>query len=393
MPAYTRDPHPLFAGPESMLLDLKQYYACYPCVAAYLRSFLAEFDVEKDFEWGLRFLALHNRAAGTYGIYRTFVERLLLWSWIFAGKSALTLNRNEFEQFVGFCKRPPRPWVGVAPSARFTQSDGNWTFNEGWRPLNIRSQPESKSYRPFTGTLRQIQSICSSFYNFLHAEDAAAVNPVVASRLQSGSADKADHPARRFLTSGQLFRVMQILEIRATGDPAGERALFIVAATVFLCLRATDLAASGEYWPSMDCFSFEDGSWWLVLDIPGTQPQRIAVNPKFLPYLKRYRKSRGLSPLPEQDDGVPLLETSHGRPGLSVRQIREVVRAALRQVHADITLEEENGGHWDILLASNPRLLRDSGARSSAQTRLPAELKQDLRITSLAYTYGRYYQD
>ncbi len=209
---------------------------------------------------GLRFLALHNRAAGTYGIYRTFVERLLLWSWIFAGKSALTLNRNEFEQFVGFCKRPPRPWVGVAPSARFTQSDGNWTFNEGWRPFNIRSQPESKSYRPFTGTLRQIQSICSSFYNFLHAEDAAAVNPVVASRLQSGSADKADHPARRFLTSGQLFRVMQILEIRATGDPAGERALFIVAATVFLCLRATDLAASGEYWPSMDCFSFEDGS-------------------------------------------------------------------------------------------------------------------------------------
>ncbi|MBC8649327.1 integrase [Pseudomonas sp. MTM4] len=376
-----------------MILDLKQYYACYPCVAAYLKSFSTELDVEKDFACGLHFLALHNRAAGTFGIYRTFVERLLLWSWIFADKSALTLNRYEFGQFVNFCKRPPRPWVGAAPSARFIQNDGNWKFNEGWRPFNIRSQPESESYKPFTGTVRQIQSICSSFYNFLHAEGAAAVNPVVASRLQSGSADKADHPARRFLSSDQLSRVMQILECRASGDPAGERALFIVAATVFLCLRATDFAAIGDYWPSMNCFLFEDGTWWLVLDIPGTQPQRLAVNSKFLPYLKRYRKSRGLSPLPGLDDGVPLLETSHGRPGLSVRRIREVVRAALTQVHADITLEEENGDHWEVLLSSNPRLLRDSGAKSSAQTRVPAKLKQDLRITSLAYTYGRYYQD
>ena len=90
MSVCTRDPHPLFAGPESMVLDLEQYYARYPCVEAYLKSFSTEHDVETDFKWGLRFLARHNRTLGTFGNYRAFVERLLLWRWFFAEKSALT---------------------------------------------------------------------------------------------------------------------------------------------------------------------------------------------------------------------------------------------------------------------------------------------------------------
>ncbi|WP_236450513.1 integrase [Stutzerimonas stutzeri] len=393
MPAYTIDPHPLFAGPESMVLGIEQYYARYPCVAAYLKSFSTELDVEKDFKWSLRFLARHNRAPGTFGNYRTFVERLLLWSWVFAGKSALTLNRDQFGQFLSFCKKPPSNWVGASPAVRFIQDDGNWTFNEGWRPFDIRSQTEADSYRPFRGTLRQIHSICSSFYNFLHAEDAAALNPVTASRSHNGNAESGIYPVRRYLSSDQLYHVLRILECRAVVNPTDERALFIVAATVFMYLRAADLAKSGEYCPSMDCFVLEDGKWWLVLDAPGTPSQRLAVNPKFLPYLKRYRKSRGLSPLPEQDEGVPMLETSYGRPGLSVRQIRDIVQGALRQVHAAITSSGECGDHWNVLLGSSLRFLRDSGARSAAQTREPAELQRDLRITSIAYTYGRYYRE
>lgn len=393
MSVYTRDPHPLFAGPETMALDLEQYYARYPCVAAYLKSFSTEHDVETDFKWGLRFLARHNRTLGTFGNYRAFVERLLLWSWFFAGKSALTLNRDQFGQFISFCKKPPSNWVGAAPTTRFIQDGGNWTFNVGWRPFDIRSQPEADSYRPFTGTLRQIHSICSSFYNFLHAEDAAAFNPVAASRSHNGNAESGIYPVRSFLSSDQLCRVLRILECRAAGKLTDERALFIVAATVFMYLRAADLANTGEYCPSMNCFVLEGGKWWLTLDTPGTLPQRLAVNPKFLPYLKRYRKSRGLSPLPEQDEGVPILETSYGRPGLSVRQIRDIVQAALRQVHADITSAGESDEHWNVLLGSSLRFLRDSGARSDAQTRKPAELQRDLRITSIAYTYGRYYRE
>lgn len=386
-------PHPIFAGPESMVLDIEQYYARYPCVAAYLRSFSTDFDVETDFEWGLRFLARHNRSFGTFGNYRTFVERLLLWSWILAGKSALTLKRDQFGQFVSFCKKPPSNWVGTAPTLRFIQDDGDWKFNEGWRPFDVRSQSEEDSYRPFTGTLRQIHSICSSFYNFLHAEDAAAFNPVAASRSHNGNAESGIYPVRSFLSSDQLCRVLQILGCRAPGKPADERALFIVAATVFMYLRASDLATSGEHCPSMDCFVLEDGKWWLVLAARGTPAQRIEVKPEFLPYLERYRKSRGLSPFPERNEGVPMLETSHGRPGLSVRQIRDIVQEALRQVHADITEAGESGDDWNILLRSGLRLLRDSGARSGAKSRKPAELQLDLRITSIAYTYGRYYRE
>lgn len=386
-----REPNPLFGDQNSVAIELEQYYARYPCVAAYLQGFSAELYVEKDFALGLRFLSRHNRTLGTFGNYRTFIERLLLWCWIFADRSALTLNRNEFIKFISFCKNPPPNWVGVALSPRFIRKDEHWAYNGRWRPFYIRSQPEADGYRPCTGTLRQIHSICSSYYNFLHEEDVTASNPVVATRSQNGNAESGIYPVRKYLDSDQLLRVLRILERRAIGSVADERALFIVAATVFMYLRAGDLAKSGEYYPSMDCFVFEDGKWWLILNTPGTLPQKLAVNPKFLPYLKRYRKSRGLSPLPERDEQVPMLETSSGRQGLSVRQIRESVQEVLRQVYADIISAGESGDRWTALLGSGLRVLRDSGARSGAERCDPAELQRNLRITSAAYTYGRYY--
>lgn len=384
MPACTIDPHPLFAGPDATVLDLEQYYARHPCVADYLRNFSSELCVENDFRWGQRFLARYSRVHTTYADYRHTVERLLLWSWIFAGKSALTLTKSDFGKFVSFCKSPPPDWVGVTPVARFLGSH----FNEGWRPF---STPHL--HKAHTGTLVQIRSRCNCFYKFLQEEDAAAANPVATSKLQSGVADEWDHPTRHSLSADQLTSVLQTLERRATGNLKNERALFIVAATVFMCLRATDLAIVGEYYPSMDCFAFENGGWWLAIDRPGAPPHRVAVTPDFLPYLERYRKSRGLQALPEPNEGVPMLETTYGRPGLSVRQIRDAVQEALLQVHAELTASEERDSQWNVLLTSGLRLLKDSGAKKGAQTRRPADLQRDLRSVSLTYTYGRYYRD
>lgn len=393
MEVYTGAPHPLFAGPDSMVLEIEQYYSRYPCVAAHLKSFSTELGVEKDFEWGLYFLGLHNRALGTFNNYRGIVERLLLWSWIFRKKSTLTLNRDEFWEFISFCKTPPEAWVGTAHLVRFVQIDDEWTFNDGWRPFHVQKQRNSDSNRPFSGTLQQIQRICSSFYSFLYAENAVTVNPVVKSRFDSGSLDKSDHPVRNFLSSDQISRIMQVLERRAAGDPAGERALFIVASMIFMCRRTADLANSGGYCPCMDCFVPDEGHWWLVLHKQGSAPHKIKVNSNFLPYLKRYRKSRNLTPLPERDERVPILEAIHGLPGLSIRQICAIARSALRQVYIDIIAAGGRCDQWNLLLKCTPCLLRDSGARDLAQTLNPVELQKMLGSVSLAHTYARYYCD
>lgn len=388
------EPFPLYAGPAALGLSTEEYLAGLPCVKAYLGGFPPEVDAKTDFEWGLRFLARYTQTVSTFNIYRTFVERLLLWSWIFLRKPARALNRNEFNQFVTFCKKPPSSWVGTSRSPRFIESERAWSYSGEWRPFVAQNKVGKQTeYQPLTSTIRQIQSICSSFYNFLHEKNATGVNPTVAPRLRSARSEKYDHPPRHSLSEEQLSRVLRVLVHRAECDPTEERVLFIVAATVYLCLKATDLAKSDHYVPSLDNFVFDTGKWWLILDCPRSLPRKIEVSTTFLPYLKRYRASLGLTELAEKIEHVPLLETSRGRPGLSARQISDIVRAAFKNVFCELSKAgESDADEWRFLLTSNLSSLRYSGAIKDAQSRKPAELQRHLGSTSLSYVYGRYYR-
>lgn len=394
-------PRPLFASPQSMTLDENAYFLAYPCVRSYLTEFPAKIDAFKDFRSARWYLSLHNHTQGTYGNYRGFIERLLLWSWIYLEKSALELRRSDFAEFVVFCKSPPSEWVGDVPRARFIISDELWNFNSGWRPLDARSitknqldegEFQTEGYKPFTGTLRQLLSICSSFYNFLHREGLALANPVVATRPQHGRARQFDCPVRNVIGAESLKLVLHQLESNATGSPDGERVLFIVTATLFLYLRPSDLAMTDKTFPSMGAFILDHGNWWLVLDTRNP-PLKVPVGENFLPYLVRYRVSRGLCPLPEIEENTPMLQTVYGRPGLSVRRITEIVKGALAEVFQKLESDGHNPVDLEVLKSISLRWIRASGAKLNAPTRSPKDLKKDLGSVSLPYVYGKYYTE
>jgi len=160
-----------------------------------------------------------------------------------------------------------------------------------------------------------------------------------------------------------------------------------------MCLHGTDLASTDSYCPTMSCFVMEEDNWWFIIDRPGSSPHKLLVPSHFLPYLERYRISRGLLQLPGRNEDEPLLHSNRGRLGLCERHIREIVNDALKQVHSDINEREGSCADWNILLSSNMRFLKDSGAKMAALTHSPSELQRNLRSESLAYTYGRYYVD
>ncbi|WP_366302278.1 integrase [Pseudomonas atacamensis] len=394
-------PQPLFASPHTMCWTEDEYFASYPCVSSYLEGFGLQVDVSGDFRSARSYLSLHNHSQGTYGNYRGFIERLLLWSWIFTNKSALVLKRQDFAAFIDFCKRPPPNWVGDVPRARFIRGGQQWHYNADWRPMDARSQARSwisegefrtAGYKPFTGTLRQLLSICSSFYNFLHREGLAAANPVVAARPQHGRCLHFEHPTRNVLNAQDLSIVLHHLELHASASPNGERALFIVAAALYLYLRPSDLASNHETVPIMGAFSLEQGSWWLILE-NRNPPLKIPVSGAFLPYLVRYRISRGLSPFPQNNEQTPMLETVHGRPGLCDRQITGIVKTALIEVHQCLKVSGHSDVDMEILKSISLRWFRASGAKLAAQVRSPADLQRGLGNVSLSYVYGRYYAE
>lgn len=390
-------PQPLFADAGSMNQSAEQYFRSYPDVECFLAKF-KDFDVVKDFTSARHFLSLHNQAKGTYGNYRGFVERLLLWSWMCAQKPALLLTRHDIADFLAFNKNPPTDWTGNARKPRFINDNGGSRSNPDWRPIYVSKAPDeildgsvqAASYGSHQLTLRQLLSTCHSFYNFLYRENLSEGNPVVPVKPQQGRAFHCGQPSRNVIGVQLLELIIRRLERQALGSPDGERALFIITAASYLYLRTSDLGADEGHYPTMASFSFDAGAWWFI-HTARNPPLRSRVNPVFLQYLTRYRTSRDLSPLPEANEYVPLLETVHGRGGLGVRRIKIIVKASLAQVHQSLLAEGYDEVGLEVIKSLTLRWFRDSGAKLGAVGLAPVELGNALGGVSPAYVYGRYY--
>ncbi len=378
---------PLFAGPECMVWSDDEYFRTYPSVRSYISVFKG-FDAFKDFSNARLFLSQHNRSQGTFGNYRGFIERLLLWSWIYAGKASSVLTSQDFRKFLTFCEKPPPAWLGNAPKARFIDDEGEWIVNESWRPMDSRGL--NKINAPHNGSLRQIQSICSSFFSFLHLEGLSTANPIKGFKPQHGRPFSRGQPPRSLVDRDLLKVVLSELKRQASLSSDGERALFAIAAALHLYLRPSDLAINNNRYPLMNVFSFADGKWWFV-HFNRAPPQKVPVPSSFLPYLKRYRVSRGLPPLPEADERLPLLEALHGRSGICIRQINGIVKAALIEVHRALSITGLNEPDLQVIKSLSLRWFRDTGAKLDTLKRSPLDLQHGLGSLSPAYVYGRYY--
>src|SRR5690349_2580744 len=108
------EPCPIFADAKSVAVNVNIYFRTHSVVCKYLDKFSAHLNVFDDFKWARAFLTVHNGAPGTYGNYRAFVERLLLWSWIVCEKTVTDLATEDFGKFLSFNENPPDNWVGDA---------------------------------------------------------------------------------------------------------------------------------------------------------------------------------------------------------------------------------------------------------------------------------------
>jgi hypothetical protein len=100
-----------------------------------------------DFEMSLSFLQQYTGSAGTFNSYRRDLERLLQWCWHIALNTLDVLKRDDIENFIRFCQRPPAAWIGVKKSPRFVVEHGQRMPNPEWRPFvaTVPNQPLRKA--------------------------------------------------------------------------------------------------------------------------------------------------------------------------------------------------------------------------------------------------------
>jgi site-specific recombinase XerC len=380
------------------------YFKTHSVVSEYLEGFSTRLNVFDDFKWVRAFLAAHNKAPGTYGNYRAFVERLLLWSWIVCEKSVLTLTTRDFGEFISFNEKPPENWIGDAARRRFFLSAGEYVFNDEWRPIESRNEKIARKTaidlkKRFVPTplglspsnIGQLITICSSFYRYLICNDVVVANPAMAAKDRIPPVKKSSSETGSELSLEQWKYVIDVAVKMADKNSRYERDLFILVTYYSMYLRGAELSGSECWVPTMGAFVEDDGTWWFEVIGRNNEISRVSVRPDFIPYLTRYRKSRNLSPLPSRGETTPLLTTIDGRPGLTDRQIRQIIQNLFDCAHAQMKLDGFRDGDCIALLSASIRWLRNTSASCDAPKRNPVQLRKDLRQKTLAATLDRYY--
>ncbi len=353
-----------------------------------------------DLNCALEFLKQYDGNKATFESYRREVERLLQWAWHIEQKSILKLKRQDIQNYIAFCLKPPKSWIGLKRTPRFINKDGLRVSNPVWRPFvaTVSKQdhkngiaPDKSIYHLSQKAIQEIFTVLSSLYNYLLLEEKVTFNPIALIRQKSKYLQKRQTraPVMR-LTERQWQMCLAVAkEMAAIAPEKHERTLFILSSLYLLYLRISELVASERWVPLMGHF-YQDsnGHWWFKVIGKGNKLREIAVCDDMLSALKRFRKNMGLSPLPSPNEQTPLLPKERGvGPMTSSRHIRKLIQGCfdeaiskLRQTNfiPDADALETATVHWlrhtgisdDINKRGRPvaHVRDDAGHSSSAIT-------------------------
>lgn len=380
-------PSPIFDTAEHTTHDipLPSYYSA------------TEEKYQRDYKAALAFLYTYKETIATFNAYRRETERLLLWAWLIHKKSILSLKRADIEEYLNFCQKPPKNWIGKKKIAHFIETNGKKIANPEWRPFVV-TQPKLatregkelsiKNYQLSDKSFREIFAVLSSFYNFLIQENVTEINPILQIRQKSKYLRRTQGAKKiRRLSELQWSFVIETAEKLADADETHERTLFILSALYGMYLRISELTASKRWLPKMSDFQKDnDGNWWFTTVGKGNKERQIAVSEAMLKALKRWRHYRGLSPLPSPDDNTPLIPKERGPgPISSTNQIRNIVQFCFDQAISSMKyegLEEESV----TLKSATVHWLRHTGISDDVKTRPREHVRDDAGHSSSAIT-------
>jgi site-specific recombinase XerD len=293
---------------------------------------------------------------------------------------------------------------GISQREMTPQNDRlRYIHNPSWAPYKLKipknnganhSQPDKKKYKPSQQTLTATFTAVIAFYKYLMNEEHLYGNPaqIAKSDCRHFIKDSQVKEIRR-LTESQWQYVFNVAFELANEDRLYERSLFIVCALKTLFLRISELSERKDWTPVMSHFwQDSEGNWWLKVFGKGRKLRDITVPESFIKYLKRYRKYRGLPPLPSPSENLPIVEKIRGQGGMTSRQLTRIVQEVLDKAYDKMRrLEGEDNARK--LQDASTHWLRHTGASMEIERgRALKDLSEDLRHASMATTDTIYVQ-
>lgn len=351
-----------------------------------------------DFTQALHFLKAYNGSLGTFLSYRRDVERLLHWCMLIAQKTLIELKRQDIEEFIHFCQKPPKTWIGTHKVTRFIEENGVRVPNPKWRPFvvtvsksahKLGEKPNPKNFELSHSAVKDMFAILGSFYNYLLQDEYVYMNPVALIRQKSKFIRKTQDVKKiRRLSERQWQYVIKTAEEMAEIQPTlHERTLFIMSILYLMYLRISELTSSKRWSPAMNhFFKDQDENWWFTTVGKGNKQRQIAVSDVMLEALKRWRTYLGLSPLPSLSDQSPLLPKVRGQGPMShSTHIRSIVQDCFDQA-IDKLKQDGHEDEADSLGAATVHWLRHTGISDDVKHRPREHVRDDAGHGSGAIT-------
>ena len=378
----------------------------YPQLSTFLSSI--EINVPRaryELIFVMEFLYLMGRKSnGTYLRFRNEIERWCLFCWQQHDKGIFDVSRKDLESYIDFVYQPDKSWIGTSVQQRFVSKNAQQVSNDKWRPFvaklakSLTKKDPLKiaqvdEYRPSQESLVSTFTALSVLYQHAQMEEVCDKNyvpvvkkscPYLIKQVQRKTPDT--------LSQLQWEYVLGITKDAADETPKFERNLFIIATLKSLYLRVSELSEHAKWSPRMSDFSMDsDGFWYLTVFGKGNKIRDVTVPPAYMPYLKRYRLSRGLSSLPSPDEDSSMLNKLRGNGNLTSRQIRRIVEEsfdlAIKALQKDGFEDDTN-----YLMAATTHWLRHTGATEDAGNRPLKHLADELGHASSETTDKNYIQ-
>ncbi len=308
------------------------------------------------------------------------------------------MKRDDIEDFIRFCQRPPAAWIGVKKAPRFLEKQGERIPNPEWRPFVATvaksafkqgQVPSKKDYVASNNSIKQLMAICSSFYQYLLLEEYTYTNPVALIRQKSKFVQsRQGHTKVRRLSPTQWQMVVDTAEQMAAERPEShERTLFMLSMLYSMYLRISELAASERWVPIMNDFhQDQDGLWWFTTVGKGNKERQIAVSDAMLAALKRWRKFQGLSALPSPADDSPLLPVHRGKgPMSNATHIRAIIQECFDNAIQNLARQGQSEAA-ESMMDATVHWLRHTGISDDVKIRPREHVRDDAGHSSGAIT-------
>lgn len=104
---------------------------------------LPEYVDTNDFDITRSFLLAYQGSPDTFHSYRREVDRFLQWVYLVACMPLQQIGREDLENYIRFCQKPPNAWIATKMVSRFIDDSGSKWPNPEWRPFVAKVSKEA----------------------------------------------------------------------------------------------------------------------------------------------------------------------------------------------------------------------------------------------------------